>query len=126
MDIKQKSMVEVSKLHLQANADILTLLLKKEVDGAWVPEPWGERFIKEANSHLFKDERGLWPDGKFVTANIVVRSDYLKENPDVIEKLLGAHINETQWINTHKDEALVKFNSELKKINDSDNTSRCS
>ena len=29
------------------NADILTLLLKKQVDGAWVPEPWGERFIKE-------------------------------------------------------------------------------
>lgn len=99
-----------------ANADILTLLLKKEVDGAWVPEPWGERFIKEANSHLFKDERGLWPDGKFVTANIVVRSDYLKDNPDVIEKLLGAHINETQWINTHKDEALAKFNSELKRL----------
>src|SRR6185312_11442085 len=44
------------------NADILTLLLKKQVDGAWVPEPWGERFIKEANSRLFLDERDLWPD----------------------------------------------------------------
>jgi len=39
------------------NADILTLLLKKQVDGVWVPEPWGERFIKEANSRLFLDER---------------------------------------------------------------------
>ena len=80
-------------------ADILTLMLKKEVDGAWVPEPWGERLVNEANGKVFVDERDLWPpEGKFVTANIIVRTDYLKENPDVIEKLLEAHVNETLWI----------------------------
>jgi NitT/TauT family transport system substrate-binding protein len=99
-----------------ANADILTLLLKKSIDGAWVPEPWGERFIQDANSRLFLDERDLWPDGKFVTAHIIVRTDYLQNNPDVIKKLLGAHIDETQWINDHKDEAIVKYNDELKKL----------
>jgi NitT/TauT family transport system substrate-binding protein len=99
-----------------ANADILTLLLKKGVDGAWVPEPWGERFIQDANSRLFLDERDLWPDGKFVTAHIIVRTDYLQNNPDVIKKLLSAHIDETQWINNHKDEAIIKFNNELKKL----------
>ena len=42
----------------------------------------------------------MWPpDGKFVTANIIVRTDYLKENPDVIKKLLEANVNETLWIN---------------------------
>ena len=99
-----------------ANADILTLLLKKSIDGAWVPEPWGERFIQDANSRLFLDERDLWPDGKFVTAHIIVRTDYLQNNPDVIKKLLGAHIDETQWINDHKDEAIIKYNDELKKL----------
>jgi NitT/TauT family transport system substrate-binding protein len=99
-----------------ANADILTLLLKKGVDGAWVPEPWGERFIQDANSRLFLDERDLWPDGKFVTAHIIVRTDYLQNNPDVIKKLLSAHIDETQRINDHKDEAIIKFNNELKKL----------
>jgi NitT/TauT family transport system substrate-binding protein len=80
-------------------ADILTLMLKKEVDGAWVPEPWGARLVNEANGKVFVDERELWPpEGKFVTANIIVRTDYLKENPDVIEKLLEAHVNETLWI----------------------------
>lgn len=99
-----------------ANADILTLLLKKDIDGAWVPEPWGERFINEANSHLFLDERDLWPDGKFVTANIIVRTDYLQNNPDVIKKLLAAHIDETQWINSHQDQAITQFNNELKRL----------
>jgi sulfonate transport system substrate-binding protein len=96
--------------------DILTLLLKKEIDGAWVPEPWGEKLIKEGNGRLFLDERTLWPGGKFVTANIIVNPEYLRNNPDVIKKLLEAHVNETQWIISHKDEALKTFNIDLKKL----------
>jgi NitT/TauT family transport system substrate-binding protein len=99
------------------NADIFTLFLKKEIDGAWVPEPWGQRLIQEANGKIFVDERDLWkPDGKFVTANIVAKADYLKNNPEVIEKLLTAHVNETNWINGHKPEAIKKFNIELQKL----------
>jgi len=98
------------------NSDILTLFLKKDIDGAWVPEPWGERLIKDANGKLFLDERDLWPDGKFVTGLILVRTDYLKQNPDVIENLLKAHIEETQRINANKEEAVKAFNTELKKI----------
>ena len=91
------------------NADILTLFLKKDIDGAWVPEPWGERLIKEANGKLFLDERDLWPDGQFVTGLIVVRTDYLQNNPDVIEKLLKANVEETEWINNNKEEAYQGF-----------------
>jgi NitT/TauT family transport system substrate-binding protein len=81
-------------------SDILTLMLKKEIDGAWVPEPWGARLVKEANGKIFVDERDLWPpDGKFVTTNIIVRSDYLKNNPETIKKLINAQIDETFWIN---------------------------
>jgi len=98
------------------NPDILTLFLKKEIDGAWVPEPWGEKLIKEGNGRLFLDERTLWPKGKFVTANIIVNPEYLRNNPEVIKKLLEAHVNETQWINGHKEEALKTFNIELKKL----------
>ena len=98
------------------NSDILTLFLKKDIDGAWVPEPWGERLIKDANGKLFLDERDLWPDGKFVTGLILVRTDYLKQNPDVIENLLKANVEETQWINDNKEEAIKTFNTELKKL----------
>ncbi len=76
----------------------------------------GERLIKEANGKLFLDERDLWPDGKFVTGLIIVRTDYLQNNPDVIEKLLKAHVDETDKINNNKEEAIKSFNTELKKI----------
>ncbi|MDQ6723507.1 MAG: ABC transporter substrate-binding protein [Thermoproteota archaeon] len=81
-------------------SDILTLMIKKEIDGAWVPEPWGARLVNEANGQIFVDERSLWPpDGKFVTSNIIVRTDYLNQNPDIVKKLLQANVDETLWIN---------------------------
>jgi NitT/TauT family transport system substrate-binding protein len=52
-----------------ANADILTTLLKKEIDGAWVPEPWATRLVNEAGGKILVDERDLWPpEGKFVNS----------------------------------------------------------
>ena len=100
-----------------SNADILTLFLKKEIDGAWVLEPWATRLVNEAHGKILVDERGLWPpQGKFVSANIIVRTDYLKENPEIIKKLLEAHVNETLWMNKNKDKAISEFNTELKKI----------
>ena len=99
------------------NADILTTFLKKEIDGAWVPEPWATRLLNEAGGKILVDERDLWPpEGKFVTAHLIVSPQYLKQNPDVIKRLLTAHVNETQWINEHKDEVPKVFNTELKKL----------
>jgi NitT/TauT family transport system substrate-binding protein len=99
-----------------ANPDILVLFSKKQIDGAWVPEPWATKLVKEANGRTLLDERDLWPSGKFVTANIVARTDYLQQNSDVIKKLLAAHVNETIWVNDHRQEAIKAFNIELKKL----------
>jgi NitT/TauT family transport system substrate-binding protein len=98
------------------NADIVTLMLKKDIDGAWVPEPWGAKLVKEANAKILVDERDLWPNGEFVTAHVIVRTDYLQENPDVIRKLLQAHVDETEWINDNPEEAMKAFNVELEKL----------
>ena len=99
-----------------ANSDIVTMMSKKDIDGAWVPEPWGTILVKQANGKIFLDERDLWPNGKFATALIVARTDYLKSHPDIIQKLLEAHVKETVWINNNKDESIKDFNIQLKKI----------
>jgi len=98
------------------NADIVTLMLKKDIDGAWVPEPWGAKLVKEANCRIFLDEQDLWPDGKFVTAHMIVNTEFLKNHPDVVKKLINAHVDETVWINEHTEEALKAFNTELEKL----------
>ena len=99
------------------NPDIVTLFLTKQIDGAWVPEPWGERLVREGGGKILVDERDLWPpEGKFVTVNIIVNPNYLENNPDVIKKLLEAHIDETNWINNNKAAAIGAFNVELQKL----------
>jgi NitT/TauT family transport system substrate-binding protein len=97
-------------------ADIVSMMTQKDIDGAWVPEPWGAKLIKEANAKVLVDERDLWPEGQFVTAHIIARTDYLEENPEIIKKLLEANIDETNWINNNPDEALQTFNEELDKL----------
>ncbi|HXX96310.1 MAG TPA: ABC transporter substrate-binding protein [Candidatus Bathyarchaeia archaeon] len=97
-------------------SDIFTLMLTKQIDGAWVPEPWGTKLVKEANGRIFLDERVLWPQGKYITANIIARTDYLRDNPGTVKKFLGAHIDETSWINSHKSEAMDIFNEQLKAL----------
>lgn len=98
------------------NADIVTLMIKKEIDGAWVPEPWGAKLVKDANAKILVDERDLWPNGDFVSAHIIARTEYLENNPVAIKKLLEAHIAETDWINNNPDEARGLFNAELQKL----------
>ena len=99
-----------------ANADILTVFLKGEIDGAWVSEPWATRLVQEADGKVLLDERDLWPNGKFVTGNIIVRTDYLRDNPDVIKRLLQAHVDETLWINKDMTDAVKEFNTQLDRI----------
>ncbi|HET6458542.1 MAG TPA: aliphatic sulfonate ABC transporter substrate-binding protein [Nitrosopumilaceae archaeon] len=99
-----------------SNPDIVILFLKKDIDGAWVPEPWATKLVDEANGKIFVDERDLWAGGKFVTTNIVVRTEYLKEHPDVIKKLLDANVDEITRINKNPEQARQAFNSALEKL----------
>lgn len=98
------------------NSDMITLLHKKEIDGAWVPEPWGSRLIKEAKARIFVDERDLWPDGKFASSLVAVRAAFLKEHPDIVEKWLQVHIDTIQWINQNKPETIKIVNEEFKRV----------
>src|SRR5215211_2570743 len=64
----------------QENAQTLETFTSGAIDGAWVPEPWAYR-LQEAGGKVLVDERDLWPDKKFVTTHIVVRTKFLKEHP---------------------------------------------
>ena len=98
-----------------ANADQLTLFLRKQLDAAWAPEPWASRLIHEANGRLFLDERDLWPNHQFVTAHVIVRSKFLQEHPDIVKKFLAAHVELTDWINAHPSEAKRAMNAQIQK-----------
>lgn len=98
-----------------ANPDQLTLFVKKELDAAWAPEPWATRLIKEGNGRLFLDERTLWPNGQFITAHLIVRTQFLKEHPDLVKNWIRAHVELTEWISGHLPEAKKLLNQQIRK-----------
>lgn len=97
-------------------ADMLTLMAKKELDGAWVAEPWGARLVREANARVLVNEQDLWQGGKFATSLLVCKAGYVRSNPETVKMLVAAHVSETRWINGHPEQAIKSFNSAVTEI----------
>lgn len=98
-----------------ANPDQLALFLKKQLDAAWAPEPWASRLVHEANGRIFLDERSLWPQGQFVTANLIVRTEFLRQHPELVKNWLRAHVELTDWIDGHPAEAKQLLNRQIQR-----------
>lgn len=95
------------------NPDILTLFQQKKIAAAWVPEPWLTRLLYEAGGKLFLDERSLWKDGKFTTAVVVVRSDFLAKNRELVKRFIATHVDITEWARKEPVKAQAAFNREF-------------
>jgi NitT/TauT family transport system substrate-binding protein len=98
-----------------SNPDQLTMFKKKQIDGAWTIEPWVARLEVEGGGDVFLEEKTLWPDGKYVTTQLVVNKDYLVHNPELVRNLIVALIEVTEQINADKETAIPVLNDQLKK-----------
>jgi NitT/TauT family transport system substrate-binding protein len=98
------------------NPDILTLFFQKQIDAAWVPEPWASRLIAETHARTIVDEASLWPNHRFTTTVLVVRSSFESQHPDAVEEVLQAHNQIVSWLNGHPAEGQKVVNSSLKKL----------
>lgn len=98
------------------NADTLQLFKDGKLDGAWAPEPWASRLVREAGAKVLVDEKDLWPQGKFVTTHLIVRTEFLEQHPETVEALLRGHVEAVQWINQHPEEAKTLVNKGLETL----------
>jgi NitT/TauT family transport system substrate-binding protein len=97
----------------QDNSQTLQAFQQGQIDGAWVPEPFASRLILEDKGKKLVDEGTLWPGGKFVITALVVRTEFLKQHPDLVKKLLQAQVDANDFINQHRAEAETAANTEL-------------
>lgn len=74
----------------QSNSTTLESFISGAIDGAWVPEPWATRLVEEGGGTVLVDERDLWPDtgGEYVTTQVIVRTDFLKDHPDLVKAVM--------------------------------------
>ncbi|RCX17258.1 NitT/TauT family transport system substrate-binding protein [Anaerobacterium chartisolvens] len=98
------------------NADIKTLLDAGEIDAALVPEPWGSRLINEVQANVVLDYNEVWREGKYTTAVVVARTEFLKDHPDIVERFLTAHVELTDYINKNQDAAKTAVNSQIEEL----------
>jgi NitT/TauT family transport system substrate-binding protein len=99
----------------QDNAITLTAFQQGDIQGAWVPEPWATRLVKEGGGKILVDERTLWPRGKYVTTDVLVRKDYLQANPGIITKLLAANLDAIVLINKKPAQAEALVGTRIKR-----------
>ena len=99
-----------------SNPDQLTLFMRGDMDAVWTVEPWVSRLVLEAKGEVFLDESSLWTatDGKYVTTHLASSAKFLKDQPVLLKKWIAAHVELTQWINNHPDEAKRILNEEIK------------
>ncbi len=99
-----------------ANPDQLALFQKGDLDAVWTVEPWVSRLVLEAGGRIYFDESSLWQGtgGKYVTTHLVSSARFLREQPALAKSWIAAHIELTEWIRQHPDEAKKLFTDELK------------
>jgi NitT/TauT family transport system substrate-binding protein len=82
----------------QENSVTVTAFQTGAIDGAWVPEPYATK-LKNEGGKVLVDEATLWPQGKFVTTNLVVTTKFLGDHPDVVAKLIKGLADSIDLIN---------------------------
>jgi NitT/TauT family transport system substrate-binding protein len=87
-----------------------------QIDAAWLPEPWASRLVLDAGAKVLVDEKDLWPDGRFPTTVVVVRSQFLAEHPQTVQAFLRGLIASTDWAGAHLAEARSEANAALKDL----------
>ncbi len=75
-----------------ANPDMVALLARGDLAGAWVPEPWGALLRGRVQGRILVDERTLWPGGRFPTTVLVVSARALEERRKQVAALVSAHV----------------------------------
>jgi NitT/TauT family transport system substrate-binding protein len=60
------------------------------------------------------EEKTLWPEGKYVTTHLVVSRAFLQSRPEVVEKLVAAHVAVTKKLNEDRATTAKILNDQLK------------
>jgi NitT/TauT family transport system substrate-binding protein len=100
----------------QANAQTLETFRAGGIQGAWVPEPWASRLVLEGGGSVLVDERSLWPEGRFVTTHVMVRTGFLREQPELVARFLRAHLRAVDFLNAEPSRSRAIVNAAIARL----------
>lgn len=112
LEVDQRGAGDVT-IVAQENAQTLRLFQAGQVDGGWLPEPWASRLVLEGGGKVLVDERDLWPDGRFVTTHLVVRTEFLEQHPETVRALVEGSVESNRQIHEDVEAAKAVVNTAL-------------
>jgi NitT/TauT family transport system substrate-binding protein len=96
----------------QSNSQTVTTFKAGSIDGAWVPEPFLSQLVA-AGGHVLVDEKTLWPGGKFVTTDVLVRTDFLQAHPATVKRFLTGLVDTIAFIQSDASGTATAANQQL-------------
>ncbi len=97
------------------NSDAVLAFEAGKIGGGWEPAPYDAEMIA-AGGHALVNEASLWPNGQFVTTELVATQSYIANNPSVISELLKGQIEASSFIAGNKSAAETAANAELNSL----------
>ena len=100
------------KVSAVANADVANTMEREDIDAA-VPEPWGATLLAN-DAELVLDYKDIYDNGEYDVAVVVVRKEFMEENPEMVDEFIKQHEAATKKVNDDKENSLKTINNELK------------
>ncbi|MBB5159188.1 ABC transporter substrate-binding protein [Saccharopolyspora phatthalungensis] len=98
------------------NAQTLDQFRQGRLAGAWLPEPWASRLVHDAGAKVLVDEKQLWPEGKFPTTVVLVRTEFLQQHPQTVQAVLRGVLAANDLAATNPAAAKTAVNTQLKTL----------
>jgi NitT/TauT family transport system substrate-binding protein len=100
----------------QDNATTLNAFKTGEIVGAWVPEPWATRLVTEGGGKILVDEADLWPRGQYVTTQLIVTTDFLKDHKAVVQHLVDGQVAANDFIKSNPFDAQTDVSNNIARV----------
>jgi len=97
---------------IKPNSAAVLQFASGQIAGGWEPAPYDAEMVA-AGGHVLQNEADLWPNGQFVTTELIVTSSFLKANPTVVSDLLKGQAEANSYIANDKSQAETAANAEL-------------
>ncbi len=101
------------KVSAVANADVANTMERGDIDAALVPEPWGATLLAN-DAELVLDYKDIYDNGEYDVAVVVVRKEFMEENPEMVDEFIKQHEKKKKKVNDDKENSLKTINNELK------------
>ncbi|MGO9140218.1 MAG: ABC transporter substrate-binding protein [Streptosporangiaceae bacterium] len=94
------------------NSDAVLAFQSGQIAGGWEPAPYDAEMLADGG-HALVNEASLWPNGQFVTTELVATQSFIAAHPSAISGLLKGQIQANSLIAGDKSAAETAADAEL-------------